>query len=345
VRDAKGLLEVAKEGIARHGADSDVGRSISSAADLLCALLIQDIKETSDGKAEIVKGVAKDRIVSVTDPEMRHGRKSAHQRFDGHKATVVADAQTGLITDVDILPGNAHDSQNVMEVVERSEEAMGQKVEEVIGDSAYGSGGVRQQLTERGRHVVARVPPLPPTGKFTKRDFKIDEKQDRVTCPAGHVCDDFSVVSSNSGSGRDKRKRKRFTFDAKTCLACPLRHKCVTGSAPRSITVHPQEDLLQSARDFQRTPEFRKEYSLRIVVEHRIARLIQLGIRKARYFGRRKTLFQVLMAAAVANLTLIANAIDPMRALVSIFVVVTFVVSLRFARPDRQKWTNGLLAA
>ena len=44
------------------------------------------------------------------------------------------------------------------------------------------------------------------------------------------------------------------------------------------------------------------------MVEHRIARLVQLGIRQARYVGRTKTLFQLLMAAAVANLTLLANA-------------------------------------
>ena len=43
------------------------------------------------------------------------------------------------------------------------------------------------------------------------------------------------------------------------------------------------------------------------MVEHRIARLVQLGIRQARYFGRRKTLFQVLLAATVANLTLVAS--------------------------------------
>ena len=42
------------------------------------------------------------------------------------------------------------------------------------------------------------------------------------------------------------------------------------------------------------------------MVEHRIARLVQLGIRQARYFGRTKTLFQVCLAAAVANLTLLA---------------------------------------
>ncbi len=34
---------------------------------------------------------------------------------------------------------------------------------------------------------------------------------------------------------------------------------------------------------------------------------MQLGIRQARYVGRAKTLFQLAMAAAVANLTLIAG--------------------------------------
>src|SRR4029077_166406 len=43
----------------------------------------------------------------------------------------------------------------------------------------------------------------------------------------------------------------------------------------------------------------------RVVVEHRIARLVHLGCRQSRYFGRQKTCFQVVMAAVVANLTLV----------------------------------------
>lgn len=37
---------------------------------------------------------------------------------------------------------------------------------------------------------------------------------------------------------------------------------------------------------------------------------MHLGIRQARYFGRTKTLFQVCLAAAVANLTLLATTSD-----------------------------------
>ena len=43
------------------------------------------------------------------------------------------------------------------------------------------------------------------------------------------------------------------------------------------------------------------------MVEHRLARLVQLGIRQARYLGRTKTRFQLYLAATVANLTLLAG--------------------------------------
>ncbi len=74
------------------------------------------------------------------------------------------------------------------------------------------------------------------------------------------------------------------------------------------MRIHPQEGLLQAARAEQASPAGREYRTRRQVVEHRIARLVQLGIRQARYVGRTKTLFQLLMAAAVANLTLLANS-------------------------------------
>jgi hypothetical protein len=40
---------------------------------------------------------------------------------------------------------------------------------------------------------------------------------------------------------------------------------------------------------------------------------MQLGVRQARYFGRVKTLYQLLMAAMVANLTLVATRTGLMR--------------------------------
>ena len=75
----------------------------------------------------------------------------------------------------------------------------------------------------------------------------------------------------------------------------------------RTVTLHPKEALLQQARAFQKSEDFAEYRGRRQVVEHRLARLVQLGVRQSRYFGRAKTLFQLLLAATVANLTLVAT--------------------------------------
>jgi len=77
--------------------------------------------------------------------------------------------------------------------------------------------------------------------------------------------------------------------------------------------LHPHEAVLQEARAFQRSDSFAPYRKLRQVAEHRLARLMQLGVRQARYVGRTKTLFQLLMAATVANLTLVATKTGLMR--------------------------------
>ena len=85
---------------------------------------------------------------------------------------------------------------------------------------------------------------------------------------------------------------------------CPLRSRCVAGSSRlgRRAQLHPQEALLQQARALQQSEAFGEYRQRRVVVEHRLARLVQLGIRQARYFGRIKTRFQLYLAATVANL-------------------------------------------
>ena len=63
---------------------------------------------------------------------------------------------------------------------------------------------------------------------------------------------------------------------------------------------------MQQARALQHSEGFTEYRQRRVVVEHRLARLVQLGIRQSRYFGRIKTRFQLHLAATVANLTLVA---------------------------------------
>ena len=82
-------------------------------------------------------------MLSVHDPEMRHGHKSSSRRFDGHKAAIVVDTDSQLITAVDVLPGNAPDNLGALELVEQSEANTGVPAAETMGD-----GGTRQTFAE-----------------------------------------------------------------------------------------------------------------------------------------------------------------------------------------------------
>ena len=144
---------------------------------------------------------------------------------------------------------------------------------------------------------MAKVPATRNQGRFPKTAFRIDLEAQACTCPAGKT--------ATPRYGRDGQLR-RFQFEAAVCEACPLRDDCVRGRGGRSVQVHPQEALLQEARALQESPDFAHYRRDRQVAEHRLARLVQLGLRQARYFGRTKTRFQLLMAATVANLTLLA---------------------------------------
>lgn len=107
----------------------------------------------------------------------------------------------------------------------------------------------------------------------------------------------------------DRSKGVLDNFDGTGCDACELRAQC-TRAGPgkgRTVSLHPQERLLQEARALQAGSDFQEHQQMRQASEHRLARMVQLGVRKARYFGRKKTMFQALMTATVANLTLIAR--------------------------------------
>ena len=62
-----------------------LGPEVAQAAELLAAVIGQDIEETTDGRFVIAQGTAPDRVISVVDPQARHGHKSNARGFDGYK--------------------------------------------------------------------------------------------------------------------------------------------------------------------------------------------------------------------------------------------------------------------
>jgi transposase len=184
VADADRLLELARQartGLA-EGSPEEVG--LVEAAGLLGRVLLQDVEWREDGPV-LKEGVAADRLVSVHDPELRHGRKSARKRFDGHKAAVATDTDSQLSTAVAVLPGNAQDHERALALVEQSEANTGCAVAETHADGAYGDGETRRTFANARRQLIAKAPAEGDTGQFPKSAFRIDLAAGTCGCPGG----------------------------------------------------------------------------------------------------------------------------------------------------------------
>jgi hypothetical protein len=294
VQDGRRLLSLAEQSGQEH---PEHAAAIQADAALLERLIRQDVEEKPGGGCQIKQGTEKDRLISVHDPEMRHGRKSASKTFNGHKTAVAVDMESQLICAVDVLPGNAGDQEKALDLVHQAERVTEAQVEETVGDCAYGGGPTRKAFADEQRLLTAKVPTSHNGEYFPKSAFVIDLDQMEVRCPAAHTTTQYE----SHGNGRGGH----FTFPDATCQVCPLRCRCVRGQGARTISIQPEERLQQQARAHNQTEVGQQSLRKRVVVEHRIARLVRLGIRQSRYFGKIKTRFQVIMAAVVANITLV----------------------------------------
>lgn len=284
VRDAQAALG------ALEGEDLDpLARDV---AELLAAVAGQDVAQGDDGVFRIVRGVAKDRIISTVDPAARHGHKSKHRRFDGYKSHVSVDPDSELIDEVVATPANIPDREAVDELL--APVADEEDKPTVLGDSAYADGDTRARLADAGYEVVAKAPPVRnSTGLFPKDRFGIDLEAGAVTCPAGHT---VIIRPARTGGGR--------ASFVPHCTDCPVKEDCTTSQRGRTITVHRHEAVLQEARDEQAGPEWAERYRAdRPIVERKIAHLVRRlwGGRKARCRGLERVATDLDTRAAAVN--------------------------------------------
>lgn len=271
---------------------------VATARELLERIVDQDTEEdpADGGGPAIRRGVAPDRVVSVVDPDMRHGRKTSSRRIDGYKTHLLTDHDSELVLGVSVTGANVPDGPQSAPLVTGARRA-GVPVREVLGDTAYGDGDTRVAVEEAGAKVTAKTQPPATTGRFPKTEFVIDPDGPSATCPAGHT-------TTRSGWSHDHRGRRVrvMKFGAELCGPCPLRGRCTTNPEGRSVTLNFHEERLQAARAEQARPSTRKKLRRRAVIERKIAEGKRHGMGKARYRGIRKVLLQQRLTAGLLNL-------------------------------------------
>jgi hypothetical protein len=250
---------------------------------LLALVAGQDVEpaegsDGSDGRWRIARKVAEDRTVSTVDPDARHTRKSPEARRDGYRAHVAAEPGTGIITDEKLTkaagqensgpavaeeflaaeagdggaaPGGADEGQRPGGAGEPDDSRAPGGDLSWYGDSAYGTGDLRDAIGKAGHQAVIKPKPARPAveGGFTIDDFNVDEQQRTVTCPAGHT-----VTLS----------RTRVATFGVLCRDCPLREQCTTCKTGRKLVLHERDDLLRAARaDWAAGTGLREDYMAR----------------------------------------------------------------------------------
>lgn len=71
-------------------------------------------------------------------------------------------------------------------------------------------------------------------------------------------------------------------FPKPVCATCPLRERCTTSKNGRSISIHPDEGLMQELRRRQSTSNGRAQLRERTSVEHSLAHIGQWQDKPAR---------------------------------------------------------------
>jgi hypothetical protein len=261
---------------------------LQEALALLERVIGQDLEpDPGGGGMRIKRGVAKDRRISVTDPDMRHGRKSKSKLFNGYKRHLARELDGGLILAATARPANEPEHL-AAEVLRPDIEAHG-TVAELHVDRGYLASTWIHQRFERGERVLAKPWTPRNAGRFPKTVFSIDLDRASVRCPEDH----FAVIRGHVAR-----------FDPETCAACPSRSRCTVAAAGqgRSITIHPDERMLLQLRAIRATPEGRRALRQRSAIEHALAHVCRRQGPRARYLGVRKNVLDLRRTCAVENL-------------------------------------------
>jgi transposase len=293
-RDANALLAEL------HG--RSLGEELDQATKLLATVIGQDIEQGADGVFRIIVGVAPDRVISTNDPEARHGHKTSARGYDGFKAHVAIDADSGIITATDVTAANVSDAATAEGMLDDvlTPPANGESTKaEVYGDASYGSADLLQKLDDAGVEANVKVqPPVARAGMYSQDDFALDRDKNEMCCPAG-VRVSLTVL-------RNGAREANFGV---ACTTCPLRSKCTDSKSGRKVKLHPKHETLDRHRKRQRQAEWKANYrATRPKVERRIAHLMRRkhGGRRARLIGCHRNRHDFAMLAAASNLARLA---------------------------------------
>jgi IS5 family transposase len=250
---------------------------------------------------------AGDKVLSVHDPDARCGKHGHY--FDGYLVDVAMDADSELLTAVNVLPANGDEGGDAAHLIQQEEAAHGNDVAAVSIDGAGYRGPVLRELTDpQGLNLEVFTPPSAriPLPVFSPKDFTLRDDQKTLTCPAGQTTRSYERNHNDTGV--------KFRFSKKQCGACAQREQCLTAATTKARTVikNDYEAEYQAAQAKAQTPAYAQVRKEHPAIERKLSELVNRhDLRHARYRGLDKVRRQALLTCMTVNLKRIVKLRTP----------------------------------
>jgi len=236
----------------------------------------------------------------VHDPDARQGYH--HGPYVGYLLDVAVDADSDLITALNVLPASGNEVQDATTLIEHEQQVHGNKVQGLSID-ALGCRGeqLRQWTDPNGLNLDVTVPPRQEKktvpGYFDDSQFTTSGTGETMICPAGQT------------SQRRSRNRHQtgwvFRWAKSICAACPLTAQClpqVHRGYGRQLSTNDYAAEYAAARAKAQTPAYHEVRRQHWWIERKLNDLVRWhGARRARYRGRSRVLIQALLTGLVVN--------------------------------------------
>jgi transposase len=239
---------------------------------------------------------AQDKLLRVHDPDARRGKHGDY--YTGYLLDVTMDADSELITGINVLPANGNEAADAAHLIRQEEQAHGNDVQALSLASAGYRGSLLRELTAPdGLHLDVFVPPIerPASGVFGPEQFHLRDDGTTMTCPAGRTTTWHDYHDNGV----------RFHFAESTCADCPLRSQCLPRPTVKRRTVlkNDYEAEYRAAQAKAQTPEYAHVRHEHPAIERKLSELVRRhAVRHARYRGLGRVRRHGLLTALVVNM-------------------------------------------
>jgi IS5 family transposase len=268
----------------------------------LVRVVSEDLTADDDGGMQVIQRTTSARLISYTDPEAQHFRKSKSKVCSGFKLHALGDAVSGLVLSLSVTPGGHHDSTQLHPLIARAR-VLCADLRELLADAAYGGVGVRVETRDR-QGVTVLAPPVGNSRKgdgLGKEDFAIDFDAMRATCPGGVTTSQWKLAKEGEG------ETPMFTWSKESSVECSCAECPVHRGVRRHLKLHPLEQELRAIRADWAKPETRKRYRRRTEGERLMREMTRRGARHAGAWGLDNASLQAHCAGGVNNLRLLGR--------------------------------------